>query len=187
MMSKIKNPAQLIVVCVIFLISAGMANAEGVYLGVDIGQSDYEGETATSFRLIAGVPINENFNVEGAWINQGEASESGFEPGFGFFEADIELSGIQVFMVGKTSLQDNVSLFGKVGLYLWDIDASFTDFSGTFSGSEDGSDLVFGFGLDVGVNEQVNFRGGYELISVDFAGVDIDADMLFVGLTYKIN
>jgi len=186
-MNKIKKQIQKALFFTLCLIFSGLAIAEGVYLGADIGQTDYEGEDATSFRLFAGMPVNESFSIEGAWINQGEASESGFDPFFGQYKAELEASGIQISGLGSIPLQDKLSLYGKVGLYLWDVDLSFTDNTGTFSGSDDGSDIFFGFGLNFIINDQLVLRGSYDLISIDIGGESFDADLVSVGLALKVN
>ena len=170
-----------------FSILSYSAIAEGLYFGADLGQTDYEGEDATSFRLLAGFPVNESFSIEVAWLNQGEASESGIDPFFGPYSAKLEASGIQIAGIAALPLQDNMSLFGKVGLYIWEVDVEFSDFSGTFSGEDDGSDLTFGFGMSLEVNDEVSVRGSYEIINIDLVGESFDADMFSVGITIKVN
>lgn len=163
-------------------------DTDAMYFGVDVGNTDYEasegGVTAeassTGFRLRLGLPINESLNFEAAWIDQGEGD---VDNGGG---AKLAADGLQFSVMGLMPAGDNLKLFGRLGLYMWN--GELKD-AGAFSGSDDGTDLFYGLGLDYAVSDTMDIRLEYDFATVSTTigttSVDIDANSLSLGVSFR--
>jgi hypothetical protein len=71
----------------------------------------------------------------------------------GFTTVTYEATGLGFSALGIIPASNTVDLFGKIGLMFWDAKVSV---SGQFAGSEDddGSDMMFGFAANIGLNEK---------------------------------
>jgi opacity protein-like surface antigen len=165
----------------LILVGAGaIAQATEVgrgYVSGFIGQSelDVDGfdDDDTSFRFGGGYRLNENFAVEGYYIDYGEA-----ETTFGRFRATAEATAFQFQAVGLLPVSSTVDLYGKLGLALWDAELSVSG----FEADDDGTDLVFGFGANFNIRERITLRVEYEIAELDDA--DIDTIMFGVNIGF---
>ena len=86
--------------------------------------------------------------------------------------------------LGILPLNDQFSLFARLGLNVWNVDVSA---SGTGSGataysdSEDGSDVVYGLGAAYHITPNLNLRAEWERYNFD----DGDLDFVSVGLGWS--
>lgn len=125
----------------------GLGNAN-----VEIGNAD---EDDLYMRIGIGGELSDALSVEGGFWDLGD---------FGPFSVD----GLYGNIKASTSLQKNLRLFGKVGLYMWD------------AGQEDGNDLFFGGGLSFG-------NMGPGSLNVEIILMDLDeADATTIGASYSI-
>ena len=53
----------------------------------------------------------------------------------------------------------------KVGILNWDADVTLVDSDGVFSGDDDGTDLMVGFGGEYRVNDRIVIRGEFEIFT----------------------
>lgn len=127
----------------------------------------------TGLKIFGGFKFTPNIAVEGAWIDLGEVSASG--PGG---SATVEADGFQIAAVGILPINPQWSLFGKVGAFMWD--ASATASSGA-SASDDGTDIMFGFGGMWNITPQFGLRAEWERFDVDSE----DVDFLSVGIQFN--
>ena len=162
----------LILIAALFLapFSTSMAQ-EGFYIGGDIGYASVDDsgvdDEDTSFHFIGGWQFNENFSVEGGYIDFGE-----FDAGI----ADIEVDGFDVAFVGALPVAEKFSLTGRLGYIWWDADAGAL-------GDDDGSDMLYGIGGRYDVNDQFMLYGGWTRYDID----DVDLDVLHFGGAYRFN
>src|SRR5262245_45370631 len=94
----------------------GAAQAEGLYIGGNVGQSDYRaniggaingGSGDTGYKLYGGYDFNRYFAVEGGYFDLGRVSDAtGHANGRGFY----------VDGVGKFPFAQNWSLLGSAGI-----------------------------------------------------------------------
>ncbi len=117
----------------------------------------------TGLKLFAGSRINQNLAVELGWVDLGELKATA--PGG---PARLQVDGIQAAALGILPLNPTWRAFGKVGLYLWDVDARGP--GGSFS--DDGTDIMFGGGAAWNVARGFDLRFEWERFDVD--GDDID-------------
>lgn len=153
--------------------AGNQAFAEG-YIGAAAGQADIESTDDTSIKIFGGYRYN-NFGIEAAYHDLGEQSET--DPFLG--TAAIEVTGIEISGVGFLALNPSFDIFGKIGLFLWDVDLSLTGFPGV---SDDGNDLMFGFGGQFKPTKNFSIRAEYQLTELSINSVDFDTDILSIGV-----
>lgn len=171
----------------VLCLSVGPAAAQGTgfYAGGSIGQTSVDvcddlnglGLTScddkdTGFKLFGGYNFNQNFGVEIGFVDLGEITATG--PGG---TARLESDGFQAVAVGIIPINPQFGVFGKLGLFMWDVTAS----GPGGSLSDDGTDIMFGAGVAWRFTPQLSLRGEWERF--DFDGDDVD--MLSVGLQFN--
>ena len=122
------------------------APESGLYLGAGVGQMKAKDacrgagagvscdDKDTSYNLFVGYDFNRLFAAELGYVNFGEAKASG--PGV---SATFEPTAFEAVGVAKWPVWQNVSVYGKLGAFRWDVDAR--------NASETGTDLTYGVGV----------------------------------------
>jgi len=160
----------------VLLACGGLINsvsAQGWYGGVSFGDastsaSGFDDSSPTT--LYIGNRISNTAAVEFAYVDLDEFDVEGFS------DAYIEISGFEVSALGLAQIGESSSIYGKVGLYIWDLDAVAF---GVDVGEEDGTSLLFGLGLDIPIGETIGAR----LERVNYLDIeDEDVDTLNLGL-----
>jgi OOP family OmpA-OmpF porin len=136
----------------------------GWYFGLGAGQSKAKDscdgvsgpgvscdDTDTAFKIFGGYQVNANFGVELGYVDLGEVSAS--HPVFG--SGKIEAKGIELVGVLAFPINQQFSVFGKLGVFRWDVDASGF---GSPSESETGTDVTFGFGAKYNFTKNFGLR-----------------------------
>jgi OOP family OmpA-OmpF porin len=186
------------VLAVLFsVLSLGSAPASsqdaGGYVGFNFGQSkvtdfDCTGATTcddkdTAFSIFGGYQFNRNFAVEFAYTDLGQTSASA--PGA---SARFEVSGIEVTGVGIIPINQDFSLYGKLGIFLWDLDVAATlgPLSGTLS--EDGTDLTYAIGFRYSFAKNLALQAQwqrYKDIGDSATTGQSDVDAISLGLLFR--
>ena len=163
------------------LLIAGTASAEG-YFGVGAGkaEADVDGIDLgddTGIKVFGGSKINPNFGFEISYIDFGETTLTGNG------SVTLEASGFDFALMGILPAGQSVELFGKVGILMWDADATYVSVPGIGSGtvSDDGTDINFGVGINFNMSDKFTFRGSYEMFEMD----DIEIDYLSAAVLYR--
>lgn len=150
------------------LVLPAMANATqpGVYLGAGIGTAEDEilQETSGAAKLFGGLNITRFIGVEVAFINLGD-----------YVNGAIEQDGLEYSLVGYLPLNYHVDLFGKIGMFNWEVR------SGPYY--VQGTDPAFGAGINVMLNPNVDLRGEWQLFT-DVDGGDVDLYSASVSLHF---
>jgi len=188
-------------------IAEGMVAADPTYDPYPSVNADTED---TGWKIYLGYQFNDYFAVEveyadlGSYHGSYEATftdpyygEYGFENGTFHGSAD----GYGVSAVGLLPLNDRFELFGKVGVFKWKAKGgsdwygtSYYDhdtvsvaqygeynFEGSESGSDDGTDLMFGAGAKWHINDRFALRAEWERFTkvydydVDFFSLNLEA------------
>lgn len=156
------------------LLAGASAYAEtgpGFYAGVGIGQAsikidevDFDAND-TAFKVFGGYSLNKNFAVEVAYFDGGAPSEN-YDFGFGISgSVDVEVTGLNLSVVGSIPLTEQFGLFAKVGYASYD--AKITASAEGESASESGSDEDLSYGLGAAFNfGKFEVRGEYEAIDI---------------------
>ena len=137
------------------------AATQGFYVGGDFGKFDIADEDDTAFKILGGYQFHRNFSAEFSYGNL-------------FDKSGVEITTWELVGVGTFPLGNNLSVLGKLGFAMWDADA------GIF-GSDDGTDLTFGVGVQYDLNPKLAIRGQWQRYDVS----DEDADLFSIGLIYR--
>lgn len=172
---------------------APQASAQS-FVGGSLGQSDIDhGITRglitsgpvdgkdTAWKLFSGYMFNRHFGVEGAYVDLGEVSYSGEFSGDSVTGGRVEVSGFNIAVLGGYLPTDELSVFGKIGLFLWQAKANDTTAGAPFSRKEDGADLSFGFGAGYNFTRNLGLRAEWERFKLD----DTDADLVSIGIVWR--
>jgi OmpA-OmpF porin, OOP family len=132
---------------------AGLAHAEGLYVGGSIGTPHFGdsvngvdgGSSGVSGKVFGGYQVNPNFAIEGGVADLGRISNG---------SGTIKSHGEYVDAVGLLPLGGNFTLLGSAGLAHVNLDTS--------NGDASGNGLKLGLGGEYAVSPSVSLRGEYE-------------------------
>jgi OmpA-OmpF porin, OOP family len=178
------------------LLAATQASAQA-FVGGSFGKSDIDSEITdglitsgsvdgkdTGFKVFGGYMFNRHFGVEGAYVDLGEVSYSGDFFGAPVTGGKVEVSGVNIAALGSYPITEQFSVFGKIGLFIWDVEASDTTGGVPFSAKEDGRDISFGVGLGYNFTRNLGVRLEWERFKVE-AVSKADADLISVGVVWR--
>ncbi len=185
----------------LFLLCFQSVKAEEMYVGIDYLKNTIDtgitnissnlDEDDEGYSLYAGWPINENLDIEASYQDFGEASLSGVSGNqFKYNGTTYEFNQTATLAASATSfgfaakpkfeISDGVMLYGKLGFHNWKSDLSITATTVTASADEKGTDVFYGGGIQVSL-ENLNGRVGYSKFDLD--GDDVGS--INVGLSYS--
>lgn len=152
------------------------AGASIGYSKISIGDSDFSVDfNGFGYKVFGTYMFNNNFGVEGSWLDFGNLSEN--IAGLG--EAEVDADGFDLFLVGAYPVSDEADLFGKIGFVSWDAKSKL---DGVVEGSDSGTDLALGFGGRFKTSNNFVLRAEYEWFDIE----DTDsAWLLSVGFEYS--
>lgn len=102
--------------------------------------------------------------------------------------AKAEANGFSVVGVGSFPISDQISIFGKLGLFRWDLDLSVTDGISTLSVGESGTDITYGVGARYNLTERVGVRVEWEQFSdVGDAGTTGESDLTLLSAGVELS
>ena len=168
-----------------------LAQDTGFYAGLHIGQTSVDDactgiggpgvscdDKDSAWKILGGYQFNRHFAVELGYTDLGEVSASG--PGG---SASVESTAFEVVAVGIFPIADKFSIYGKLGMYRGETDAS----APGVSESETNNDLTFGFGVRYDFTKNLGVRGEWQKYQ-DVGGGNIgesDVDVISIGLIWK--
>lgn len=146
--------------------------ASNLYLGVQLANANYDkvDDSSAAFGVFGGYHLNEIIAVEAAYNDFGTAEGS---------SSDAEVTAFSLGMLVKVPAKTDLTFFGKVGLSMWDIEAS----PGSFSDS--GNDVYFGVGAGYDISGPAAVRFGIDAYTIE-GDVDEDITVFSIGLTYEL-
>lgn len=150
----------------------------GLLAGKALAQSFVGGSLGQSF---TGYMFNQHFGVESAYVNLGEVIYSGEFSGDLVTGGKVEVTGFDIAALGSYPATDEFSLFGKIGLFIWEWRATDTTAGAPFSTKDDGTDISFGLGLGHNFTRNLGVRAEWERFKLD----DTDADLLSIGIVWR--
>lgn len=153
----------------------GTNTSSNFYVGANLGYSKYQeiDDSAAAFGLFGGYHINEILAIDVSWTDLGEASDS---------SATADTSLIQLGMLGKVPVRTDLTLFGRVGLAMWNY-----DLSEPFSDSDNDTDAFIGFGADYSINGRSAVRFGLDFYSMkpDFLSERENISEFSIGIMFN--
>jgi opacity protein-like surface antigen len=177
--------------------SAGLAQeVHGPYVGVSAGSFSYKqdeqgplgipfSDSSASYRLFGGYQLNSAYGIEAGWQKAGDFKESfgGFDPVVGEQTLDVstsyEIKTLRLVLLAPFS---SVSMYGAVGYYDADIDASlrYEDTTQVVDdvekSSDSGATVAGGVQFDL---RKFSIRGEYEWFKTKSG---IDSNNISVGV-----
>lgn len=189
--------------CVLSLISAG-ASAQGWFTGGAVGTSthqDYDigapvassNDSDTAFRVFGGYLISPLQGLVASYVNLGTTNYAG--SAFGGFTDTLSARGVDMsYIIGwAPGQQQRISVFGTVGVFAFKQDVRYTDSTGFFKSTDDGTTFSVGVGTDINLSSSGTSAWGihveYQLIkdlgSENNSGHEDDWDSLSVGVSYR--
>lgn len=168
----------LIVLAALFATSTAMA--EGFYAGAGLGivkiedsdQGESFDDSPMGWRIHGGYDFNENFAVEGSYIQTGDAEDVILGE-----NVEVQLSAFTFSVLGLLPMSDDVELFGKLGFYTGEQEITVQGI--TFDEDDDG--LTVGAGVRFNMSDTFALRG-------DFDWFDTDIDTVWslgIGFNYR--
>lgn len=167
---------KIAIVALLSVFGAAPAVAEN-YIGVNVGSAKIDASglgNTTSFALLGGIGINENVAIEVGYTNFGTDNLP---------NGNTKSHGISASGIGSYPINEQVSLFGKLGFASTTMDITVNTPPSSASGTKAG--LTFGFGGQYNVNKQIGIRVGYDSYKVGDSGVTWDQNVTSIGGIYK--
>ena len=196
------NIKQAIALTGLFAAAAGLsplafAQDSGWYVGASVGQSKVKdfcpslllvGESCddvgTSYGGFGGYQVNKYFGAELGYIDLDEfkASASGITE-------TVKVKGVELLGVGTIPINPHFEVYGKVGVYYWDLKDSCAGTSCLFaSQSETGTELTYGLGAKFNFTKNVGLRVQYQRykdVGDEATTGKSDIDLLSLGVVFK--
>lgn len=145
------------------------AAAEGVAVA---SSSSGEDDSDTALKAFLGYRFNRNLALEGALIDLGDfqARASATDAAFGdtlSVTNDVDFFAFSLAGLGHLPIGRTVSVYGKVGLFVWDMDLTervrLPGFASSIGrASDDGTDLFYGAGVEWDLGGQFALRAEWE-------------------------
>jgi len=149
--------------------SIASAGAGDTYAGVSTGNASPGSnlyDSTIGWKIFGGYALNDILTIEGGYVSFGKMdgpTESGATTVF-------EASGFEVAAVGSYSINNQISVFSKIGLLAWD--AGLNNPNATGSRNDTGTDIFFGFGGQYEISGNLAVRASWESYNMDEADVD---------------
>ena len=147
------------------------------YVGISVGKAKHNlafnsaaaraahDPDVTSMSLFVGMDLNETFAIEGFYANHGKS-------GFTGSTDTIKATTMGIAAKAGTDLTDDFRAFVKVGYHSWKSESDEKD---------DGTDVLYGIGLEYKLNETTAIVTGYDRFTYDNSNV---TDMS-IGIKYR--
>ncbi|NLW96685.1 outer membrane beta-barrel protein [Luteimonas wenzhouensis] len=153
----------------VLLGGASFAHAQdtGWYAGLGVGQSlvderGYDDED-TAFSAFGGYQFHRNFALEAGYTDHGKLKPDGAGQ-------NLDATSASLAAVGIVPFTDRFSGYAKAGIQRWDLKRTLPDLTGT--GKGDGTDPLYGLGLQYRFTDAVALRGEY--VRSEFEDADVD-------------
>lgn len=186
-----------------FLISTGAISAHAetnISADLLIGTADHKTKVGSSSEsgddISIGVRgaynINENFAVEVAFQDYGETDETYIDSFGDTINDKASATALTAGVKGSIPLSASFSLNGRLGVSSWDFEFRGTDssFPGVeFSFDDDGTDLYYGVGMQLMLNEAFSVGAEYTItemgLSVEGGSADHEVKNLAIFASYS--
>jgi hypothetical protein len=157
----------------------------GAYVGASIGNArlddNFDGfgidSDANAYRLFGGIQFSDALGIEAGYLNFGDFSET-VDLGGLLSRTDITGDGWTLGATLALPLSENLSLFGKGGVFFWDADISVDGFSIDTPGDDN---PYYGGGLKLELGEHLSLTGDWTIYEFDI----LETDVISLGFNYR--
>lgn len=186
------------------------AQGSGWYVGASAGQSKGKDfcpsfvpggtgcdDTGSAYGISSGYQFNKYLGAELGYIDLGENNSTSSVDAL-----TMKTKGVELLGVGTFPINSQFEVYGKVGVFFWDLDASCVGTCSTFgpgggsglggpgSQSDSGTDLTYGLGATLNFTKSVGMRVQYQrykdIESSATTGGKSDVDVISVGIVFKL-
>lgn len=125
-----------------------------VYAGASLGVPIYDelDKTDVGFKIFGGYLLYDYLALDIAYVNLGNPDTG---------NGNLEVWGADISAMGRLPVTNQISLFAKVGTFVWD-----SDHSGS-RGDDSGNSLSFGAGGDFNARDNIFIHGEIERFEAD--------------------
>lgn len=198
------------------ILSAPAVAAPGWYLGANLGGTKYDAsaadldsswrslgftasssvdDTDTGYKLFGGYQFNNNFALEGGYVDLGKMTFSSTisvaPAGYttGAISGDVKTkNGLFLDAVGILPVGNNFSVFGRLGMYSIETELSASGPAGSITKNDTESDFHWGIGAGYDFTQNLGARLEWERFNkvgnADKTG-EGDVDLWSAGIVYK--
>ncbi len=176
-----------------------MAQAEGWYGGVGLGQSKVDAESISGFtgsiddkdngwKVFGGYQFNKNGAVEFGYADLGTVfTLKGKILGLSASEED-DVKGFNLSLVGTLPVTNQFAVLGRIGFFRWDVDTNCSLAGTSCSASATGTDLTYGLGAQFDFSKSMGARVEWERfkdVGDENKTASGDVDLLSVSLVFR--
>lgn len=158
------------------------AQAEGSYLKVGIGQSEYkadgDSENKTAASLAYGFALDKNFGVELGYMNFGKIRSVTDDYSYSLQNQSVYLAG-----VGSLQITDDFSLYGKLGVSLNHTKTAESSPDASESRSESTTKPLIGLGLSYNFTKEIAGTLEYTYVG-KIPDTEVKMSLLTLGVKY---
>lgn len=141
---------------------------------MDLDDSD------TALGLMLGYQFSLYLALEGGFVDVGELTADLASDGTGSIYAPGnvafrgETDGMFLDVKGMIPLHEQLSIYGKLGIWNWSTDTALTDTSGSLGTKDsDGSDVLFGFGASFDIHSGFVMNADYTIYKLEDENVNV--------------
>jgi OOP family OmpA-OmpF porin len=188
-----------------FQTAAAQAADNKFYIGAGLGQSNYDtgvssltgsarhDKSDTGYKLFAGYNFNKFIAIEGHYADFGTTSLSG-NTGDTFVHDGITYSfaannvtltsnanSLGVAGLFSYPITESIAPFVKIGLHHWEDEGKASSSVVNYNAGDDGTDLFFGIGINIAINDSLSARLEAERYKFD----SDELDYFSIGLQYN--
>ena len=172
-----------------FMVTSALPQAAyadtGAYVGASIGNArlddNFDGfgidTDADAYRLFGGIQFSDALGIEAGYLNFGDFSET-VDLGGLLSRTDITGDGWTLGATLALPLSENLSLFGKGGVFFWDTDISVDGFSIDTPGDDN---PYYGGGLKLEVGDNFSLTGDWTVYEFDI----LETDVISLGFNFR--
>ncbi len=135
----------------------------------------------TGYKIFGGSRFNDNFAMEASYIKFGNSRGPKTNGVATFAETD----GFAVSAVPSYPVNEQFSVFGKIGMLFWDMTATAYGGGSSASATVGGSDIFLGFGGEYITGNNWGFRAEYEMYTLKGDAGFSDINLLSLNILYR--
>jgi OOP family OmpA-OmpF porin len=148
----------------------------------------------TAYRIFGGYQLHRYFAVEAAYVDLGRVSFDTTVVPQGTLDGRTRIKGFELSAVGMLPLNDDFSLFARVGAFSADTKTSYVSsgsvelVTGAERQKERSTKLSYGAGATYKLTEHLDLRGEYARytkLGNERTGGETDANVVSIGVSYR--
>ncbi|MFT7389372.1 MAG: OOP family OmpA-OmpF porin [Candidatus Endobugula sp.] len=201
-----KNIANILALTIVFGASSVYAADNNYYIGLGYGSTDSNSnitnttgsirldESDSGFKIFAGYQFNKNIAVEGFYTDLGSFSLTGDADetytldgqALAFLTdgtSTLDSTTFGVAGVFSFPINETVSPYAKLGFHRWEMEGNQHLLASSLT-NDDGTDPMYGLGINVSFNNNLQLRIEYERLDIDSQYAS-HVDYTSVGLAYS--